>query len=219
MGWDLYFLAPPILILLAARAPRRAPVRRGGPARRPAVVLTVTALLLATVRSAPTGKLSAEHELDCAGFGHGTVTGLTEAEKDFLCEVRGHTVVHDARIREWDGVPDQVVLALGHHLCGLAVRDGGDVGAPAVREAPHASLAGALARLCPAVAREQEAEGLRRQSATRVRPVRSPSSTPTGTRCPDSRPPALVPTGFGSTCAAASSSTRFPIRRTEPYSC
>ncbi|GII04099.1 hypothetical protein Pta02_61070 [Planobispora takensis] len=164
-GWDLYHLLPPILVLLAVRLPRRAFVRRGRLARTTAMILTVTATLLLTAQAAPSGKVSTEGELDCAGFGDGTAEGLSQAEKTFLCEVRGYHGFHgDDGIEGWQDAPDRVVVAQGHHLCGVATRYGGDTGAPAVQEAPHGPLASALGPLCPAVARWREQEGARRQA-------------------------------------------------------
>ncbi|WP_431915132.1 hypothetical protein [Nonomuraea jabiensis] len=160
---DLYVLAPPILVLLAVRPHRRASVRRGRLVRTAAVVLTVTATLLVAVGSVPPGKVSADSELDCAGFGGGTVEGLRKEEKDFLCRVRGYGFFPGEGIEEWNETSDRIVLAQGHHLCGLADRHGGDIGAPAVRDAPHASLRRALASLCPSVASRQAAEEKRRQ--------------------------------------------------------
>ncbi|MGI5289874.1 hypothetical protein ACQEVF_41940 [Nonomuraea polychroma] len=164
LGWGLYYLVPAVLVLLAVRAPR-AFVRRGRFARTTAMALTVTAVLLVAVQAAPPGKVSTERELDCAGFGDGTVKGLSEAEKKFLCDVRGYNDFYDqGGIEGWADAPDRVVLSQGHHLCGLATRHGGDVSVPAVQDAPHAALRGALASLCPAVARWQEQEGERKKA-------------------------------------------------------
>ncbi|MET9244287.1 hypothetical protein [Nonomuraea sp. NPDC003709] len=160
---DLYVLVPPILVLLAARPSRRAFVRRGRLVRAAAVVLTVTATLLVAVGSVPPGKVSADSELDCAGFGRGTVEGLRKEEKDFLCRVRGYGFFPGEGIEEWNESSDRIVLAQGHHLCGLADRHGGDIGAPAVRDAPHASLLPALASLCPSVASRQAVQEKQRQ--------------------------------------------------------
>ncbi|MEW1841079.1 hypothetical protein AB0392_24295 [Nonomuraea angiospora] len=160
---DLYALAPPILVLLAAHPPRRASVRRGRLARTAVVVLTVTATLLVAVGSVPPGKVSADGELDCAGFGGGTVEGLRKEEKDFLCRVRGYGFSLTEGIEEWNESSDRIVLSQGHHLCDLAERHGGDLGAPAVREAPHASLLPALATLCPSVASRQAAQETRKR--------------------------------------------------------
>ncbi|MEU1391634.1 MULTISPECIES: hypothetical protein [unclassified Nonomuraea] len=165
VGWGLYFLVPPILVLLAVRAPRRAFVRRGRLARTTATILTVAATLLAAAQAAPAGKVSTDGELDCAGFGDGTATWLTEAEKRFLCEVRGYSTFRaEGGIEGWQDASDQVVVTQGHHLCRLATRHGGDLGAPAVRDAPHGSLADALDPLCPAVVRWREREGARQQA-------------------------------------------------------
>ena len=164
IGWGLYDCLPPILVLLAVRAPRRAYVRRGPVVRITAAVLAVTAVVLLPAESASPGKVSTERELDCAGFGDGTVKGLSETDKRFLCAVRGYDLPYDSGVEGWDEVSDQEVLAQGRHLCALAPRHGGDTGARAVQEAPQASLAGALAGLCPAVTRAQQAEEDRRQA-------------------------------------------------------
>ncbi|WP_248966146.1 hypothetical protein [Sphaerisporangium perillae] len=165
VGMDLYLLATPLLVLFAARSPRRAFVRRGPRARTAFAVLTVTATLLLAAESAPPSRVSGERELDCAGFGHGTVRGLSKGEKDFLCEVCGYSFDNydEGGVEGGNKAPDGEVLAQGHHLCGLAAQHAGDVNAPVVREAPQASLARALASLCPEVARAQEIEAERRQ--------------------------------------------------------
>ncbi|WP_435192155.1 hypothetical protein [Nonomuraea sp. bgisy094] len=164
-GWDLYHLVPPVLVLLAVRVPRRTFVRRGRLARTAATILTVTATLLVTAQAAPAGEVSTEGELDCAGFGGGTVKRLSEAEKKFLCEVRGYNSFYgDGGIEGWQDAPDRVVVTQGHHLCRVATQHGGDTGVPAVRDAPHGPLAHALGPLCPAVARWQEQEGARKQA-------------------------------------------------------
>ncbi|MEU8278312.1 hypothetical protein ACFYOK_34425 [Microbispora bryophytorum] len=162
--WMFYDCLPPILVLFAVRAPRRAFVRRGPVIRTAAGVLAVTAVVLLPAASAPPGKVSTERELDCAGFGDDTATRLNAAEKDFLCAVRGYDRPYDSGVEGWDEVSDQDVLAQGRHLCALATRHGGDITARAVSEAPQASLAGALADLCPAVAGAQQAEADRRQA-------------------------------------------------------
>ncbi|WP_143590516.1 hypothetical protein [Thermoactinospora rubra] len=162
VGMGLYSLVPPLLILHAVRDPRRLPVRRSRPARALAAVVAATAVLLLPSQATPPGKVSTERELDCGRFGDGTVTGLGEAEKSFLCQVRRHAS-DDPAVERWKGVPDRIVLAQGRHLCDLATRHGGDVNAPAVRDAPHASLTSALPRLCPPVARAQEAEAQRQR--------------------------------------------------------
>ncbi|MEU7835433.1 hypothetical protein [Nonomuraea sp. NPDC049129] len=162
-GMDLYFLAPPILVLLAVRPARRGYVRRGRFARTAVAALTLMTTLLVVDRAAPPGKVSSEGELDCAGFGGGTVHDLTKAEKDFLCQVRGYAPFMNNGIEIWDKAPDRVVLTQGRDLCRLAEQHGGEINAPAVREAPHAALAGALGSLCPAVARAQELAGRRQQ--------------------------------------------------------
>ncbi|MFD9948116.1 hypothetical protein ACFWYW_55100 [Nonomuraea sp. NPDC059023] len=163
-GMDLYSLAPPILVLLAVRPVRRGFVRRGRFARTAVAVLTLMTTLLVVDQAAPPGKVSSERELDCAGFGDGTAHDLTKAEKDFLCRVRGYDSFMDDGIESWAEVSDRVVLAQGHDLCRVAEQHEGDTGAPAVREAPHAALAGALGALCPAVARAQELAGQRGQA-------------------------------------------------------
>ncbi|MEU7941383.1 hypothetical protein [Microbispora bryophytorum] len=163
-AWGLYDCVPPILVLLAVRAPRRAFVRRGPVVRTAADVLAVTAVVLLPAASAPPGKVSAQWELGCPGFGDDTATRLNSAEKDFLCTVRGYDRPYDSGVEGWDEVSDQDVLAQGRHLCALATRRGGDIAARAVSEAPQASLAGALPSLCPAVARAQQAEADRRQA-------------------------------------------------------
>ncbi|MEU6429523.1 hypothetical protein ABZ860_26805 [Microbispora sp. NPDC046973] len=157
-AWRLYDCLPPILVLLAVRAPRRAFVRRGPVVRTAAGVLTVTAGVLLPAASAPPGKVSAEWELGCPGFGDDTVTRLSATERDFLCAVRGHDHRYSSGLERWDGVSDRDVLGQGRHLCALATRHGGDTGARAVREAPQASLAIVLPSLCPAVARARQAE-------------------------------------------------------------
>ncbi|MGW5261547.1 hypothetical protein ACWEQG_11255 [Microbispora sp. NPDC004025] len=162
--WGLYDCVPPFLVLLAVRAPRHPYVRRGPVIRTTAAVLAVTAVVLVPAASAAPGGVSTERELDCAGFGDGTVKGLTETDKRFLCAVRGYDRPYDSGVEGWDEVSDQDVLAQGHHLCALATRHGGDIRARAVQEAPQASLAGMLAGLCPAVARAQQAEADRQQA-------------------------------------------------------
>ncbi|MDP9869902.1 MULTISPECIES: hypothetical protein [Streptosporangium] len=164
VGTDLYRLAPPILVLAAVRAPRRAFIRRGRPARTALAILALSVTVLALAEAAPAGTVSSEGELDCAGFGDGTVRGLSTGEKGFLCQVRGYNSFYaEGGIEGWGQAPDRVVLAHGHHLCGLATRQGGNLEARAVQQAPHASLGRALAPLCPAVARWQEQEGKRKQ--------------------------------------------------------
>ncbi|MEV4359728.1 hypothetical protein [Nonomuraea sp. NPDC049625] len=79
------------------------------------------------------------------------------------CRVRGYGFFPGEGIGEWNESSDRIVLAQGHHLCGLADRHGGDIGAPAVRDAPHASLLPALASLCPSVARWEAAQEKQRQ--------------------------------------------------------
>ncbi|MEU8192686.1 hypothetical protein AB0C10_02770 [Microbispora amethystogenes] len=167
VGWGLYDSLPPLLILLAVRAPRRGFVRRGPVARTAAAVLAAAAVVLLPAASAAAGRVSTARELGCAGYGDGTVTGLTTAERLFLCAVRGHGLPTDpsygSPVEEWDEVTDEIVLAQGRHLCALATRHGGDLGARAVQEPPQASLAIALSSLCPPVARVRQAEDERRQ--------------------------------------------------------
>ncbi|GGO05796.1 hypothetical protein GCM10010116_11350 [Microbispora rosea subsp. aerata] len=164
IGWGLYDCVPPLLVLSAVRAPRRAYVRRGPVARTTTIVLAATMVVLLPAASAAPGKVSTSRELDCTGFGDGTFTGLSEADKRFLCEVRGYGLLYASRVERWDGVSDQDLLNQGRHLCALATRHGGDINARAVQEAPQASLAPALPILCPAVARAQEAEEAREQA-------------------------------------------------------
>ncbi|WP_327043594.1 hypothetical protein OG320_17505 [Microbispora sp. NBC_01189] len=164
VGWGLYDSLPPLLVLLAVRVPRRGFVRRGPVARTAAAALAATAVVLLPAASAAAGRVSTARELGCAGYGDGTVTGLTTAERRFLCAVRGHDLPTDPPVEEWDEVTDEAVLAQGRHLCALATRHGGDLGARAVQEAPEASLAVKLAILCPAVAGAQQAEEDRQQS-------------------------------------------------------
>ncbi|MEN3537494.1 hypothetical protein AAH991_20445 [Microbispora sp. ZYX-F-249] len=163
-AWRLYDFLPPILVLLAVRAPRRPYVRRGPLARTTAAVLVVTAVVLVPAASASPGRVSTKRELDCAGFGDGTVKGLSETDKRFLCAVRGYDRPYESGVEGWDEVSDQDVLAQGRHLCALATRHGGDIHARAVQEAPQASLANMLAGLCPAVTRAQQAEAGRQQA-------------------------------------------------------
>ncbi|OPG11158.1 hypothetical protein B1L11_22030 [Microbispora sp. GKU 823] len=163
VGWGLYDCLPPVLVLLAVRAPRRVFVRRGPVVRTTAAVLAVTAVVLLPAASAPPGKVNAQWELGCPGFGDGTVKGLSEADKRFLCAVR-YDHRYGSGLEEWNEVSDEAVLDQGRHLCALATRHGGDIGAAAVQEAPQASLAIALPSLCPAVARAQQAEEERWQA-------------------------------------------------------
>ncbi|MBE3014288.1 hypothetical protein IL992_34695 [Microbispora sp. NEAU-D428] len=163
IGRGLYDCLPPFLVLLAVRAPRRVFVRRGPIVRTTAAVLAATAVVLLPAASAPPGKVSAQWELGCSGFGDGTVKGLSEADKRFLCAVR-YDHRYGSGLEEWNEVSDQAVLDQGRHLCALATRHGGDIGARVVQEAPQASLAIALPSLCPAVARSRQAEEERRQA-------------------------------------------------------
>lgn len=158
IGLGLYGCLPPFLVLLAVRAPRRAYIRRGPVFRTAAGVLAVTAVVLLPAASAPPGKVSAQWELGCPGFGDATVPRLNPAEKDFLCSVRDHDHRYSSGLERWDGVSDQDLLAQGRHLCALATRHGGDTGARAIQEAPQASLAIVLPSLCPAVARARQSE-------------------------------------------------------------
>ncbi len=159
---DLCRLFSAILVLLAVRTPR---TPRGGLARTAIAVPLVVVVLLGAVGDAAREKVSDASALDCAGFGDGTVSGLGESEKEFLCRVRD-----DYRwgIPELEDMPDRDLLAYGRGLCDLAVRlGGGDVDAPAVAEAigePHShSLAGALSPLCPEVAEAQREKARREQ--------------------------------------------------------
>ncbi|XVQ87040.1 hypothetical protein ACQP2K_06380 [Microbispora siamensis] len=164
IGRGLYDCLSPFLVLLAVRAPRPAFVRRGPVVRTTAAVLAVTAVVLLPAASAPPGRVSADWELGCAGSRDGTVKGLSTEEKLFLCEVRGYDHPYDSGLQGWSEVSDEAVLDQGRHLCALATRHGGDIGARAVQEAPQASLAIALPSLCPAVARAQQAEEERRKT-------------------------------------------------------
>ncbi|GIH66369.1 hypothetical protein Msi02_71860 [Microbispora siamensis] len=163
VGWGLYDCLPPVLVLLAVRAPRRVFVRRGPVVRTTAAVLAVTAVVLLPAASAPPGKVNAQWELGCPGFGDGTVKGLSEADKRFLCTVR-YDHRYGSGLEEWNQVSDEAVLDQGRHLCALATRHGGDIRARAVQEAPQASLAIALPSLCPAVTRAEQAEEERWQA-------------------------------------------------------
>ncbi|ETK34978.1 hypothetical protein [Microbispora sp. ATCC PTA-5024] len=127
-------------------------------------MLSMAAVLLLAAESAPAGTVSTEPALDCGGFGHGTVRELSPAEKDFLCHVRGYDVPYAEPAEGWGDVADREVLAQGHQLCDLAARHGGDLRAPAVEEAPQASLGPALAALCPAVARFQDEQERQREA-------------------------------------------------------
>ncbi|MBP2708415.1 hypothetical protein JOL79_32015 [Microbispora sp. RL4-1S] len=164
----LYDLLPPVLILLAVRPERFTP--RGPVFRTTAAVLTAAAVLLLVAESAPAGEVSWEPALDCAGLGHGTVRGLDQGEKRFLCAVRGYTpeLMETGGIPGWERVPDREVLAQGRQLCDVATRNGGDVNAAPVQAAPQASLAKALPSLCPAVVRAQQAEEQRGEEEERA---------------------------------------------------
>ncbi len=163
VAMGLYYLIPSLLVLLAVRTPRPpAYVRRGPLVRTLLAALTVMVTVLFAVESVPPGRVSSEEELDCAGFGDGTVTGLSKAEKIFLCDVRGYGFSRgQGEVPGWSEVSDHEVLAQGHQLCDLAVQHGGDVNAPAVQQAPQASLTQVLAGLCPAVAEARKAEDRR----------------------------------------------------------
>ncbi len=163
VGWNtatnLYYLLPPVLVLLAVRVP--GPPRRGRLARTGAVVSLVAVLALGAVADSAAGKGSDSDALDCAGFGDGTVTGLDKAEKGFLCGIRDDA--SGGGVPELADMPDRDLLAYGRQLCDLAARNGGDVHAPAVAKAlgemNPSSLTGALTSLCPKVAQvEQEKE-------------------------------------------------------------
>ncbi|WP_433376946.1 hypothetical protein [Streptosporangium sp. CA-115845] len=159
IAMDFYRLIPAILVLLAVRAPG-AP--RGGLARTVIAVPLVIVTLLGVGADAARGKVSSVSALDCAGFGDGTVSGLDESEREFLCRVRDY----DRGISELEDMPDRDLLGYGRRLCDLVVRvGGGDVDAPAVPEAigeVHSHLLAAVLRsLCPKVD-EVEREKARR---------------------------------------------------------
>jgi hypothetical protein len=159
---DLCGLVAAILVLLAVRSSR---TPRSGLTRTAIAVPLVIVVLLGVVGDAARGKVSDESALDCAGFGDGTVSGLDESEREFLCRVRDD---HRWGISELEDMPDRDLLAYGRGLCDLAVRlGGGDVDAPAVAEAigePHSDLlAGALSLLCPKVAEVQQEKARRAQ--------------------------------------------------------
>ncbi|MFI6496231.1 hypothetical protein [Nonomuraea typhae] len=163
-GMGLYLLVPPILVLLAVRPARERFVRSGPVVRTAGAAVTLTAALVLLNQATPAGKVSGDMALDCAGAGGGSVRDLTEAEKDFLCQVRGFGPLRTGGgVEGWAGVPDRVVLTQGRDLCRLAERHGGDTGAPAVRDAPQSGLARVLGPLCPAVSRAQEQAGEREQ--------------------------------------------------------
>ncbi|MGW0588338.1 hypothetical protein [Streptosporangium sp. NPDC002607] len=153
IAMDFYRLIPAILMLLAVRAPR---TPRGGLARTVIAVPLVIVTLLGVGADAARGKVSSVSALDCAGFGDGTVSGLDESEKGFLCQVRDDT----RGISALEDMPDRELLAYGRHLCDLAVRNGGDAYAPAVSKAfgdiDGRSLVAALVRLCPKVAEVEQ---------------------------------------------------------------
>ncbi|MGS2640555.1 hypothetical protein ACVCAG_02815 [Streptosporangium sp. G12] len=159
---DLCGLVAAILVLLAVRASR---TPGNGLTRTAIAVPLVIVVLLGAVGDVARGKVSDASALDCAGFGDGTVSGLDESEKEFLCRVRDD---YQWGIPELEDMPDRDLLAYGRGLCDLAVRlGGGDVDAPAAAEAigelhSH-SLAGALSLLCPKVAEVQREKALRAQ--------------------------------------------------------
>ncbi|MFG2078019.1 hypothetical protein [Nonomuraea maritima] len=166
--WRIYELVPPILVLIAVRSPRRAFVRRGRLLRVTAAVLTAAATFLVTAQAAPSGRISTEGELDCAGFGDGTARHLSLAETRFLCDVRGHNDFYGlGGIEMWARSPDAVVIAQGRRLCALAQRYGGNLDTPQVKDAPHGSLRNALGPLCPVAAAWQVREGERKQAEER----------------------------------------------------
>ncbi|WP_169987298.1 hypothetical protein [Microbispora sp. H10836] len=122
IGLGLYGCLPPFLVLLAVRAPRRVFVRRGPVVRVTAAVLAVTAVLLPAA-PAPPGKVRAQWELGCPGFGDGTAKGLSVAEERFLRAVRSHNNHrYNSGLERWDEVSDKAVLDQGRHLCALARR-------------------------------------------------------------------------------------------------
>lgn len=167
-GWsltmDLYYLIPAVLVLLTLRipgSPRGSRLARAGTA-----VSLVLTMIIFTVADAAAGRVSDSRALDCAGFGDGTVSGLDESEKGFLCGIRDN--LSGSGVPELADMPDRKLLAYGRRLCDLAVRSGGDVRAPAVSKAmsrtKSPSLVGALARLCPKVAKVEE-DGARQKWA------------------------------------------------------
>ncbi|GAA1000375.1 hypothetical protein GCM10009555_103230 [Acrocarpospora macrocephala] len=87
---DLYYLIPPILILLATRTPRRAYAQRGPVGRRVAIVLTLLGTSVITAQSTAPSKVGTSWELDCDGSGHTPQRGLTTAEAQFLCPAGAH---------------------------------------------------------------------------------------------------------------------------------
>ncbi|GAA1010696.1 hypothetical protein Aple_029850 [Acrocarpospora pleiomorpha] len=163
LGIDLYYLIPPILILLATRTPRG---QRGLVGRRVAIVLTLLGTSVITAQSTATSKVRAYWELGCDGSSYTPLRGLATVEAQFLCRVRGHSSDdYYEGVPGWEHVGDREVLAQGRQLCDLAERHGGNVNAQAVENAPQASLAEALVFLCPAVAQAQAAEERRQADA------------------------------------------------------
>lgn len=168
IGWgiamDLYHLVPAVLVLLAVRTPGLS--RRGAFARTAIAVSLVIVMLLTAGADAARGKVSDESALDCAGFGNGTVSGLDEDEKGFLCGIRDD--LFGRGVPQLANMPDRELLAYGRHLCDLAVRNGGDAYAPAVSDAmgevDSHLLVGALERFCPKVAEVQKERGRQKQA-------------------------------------------------------
>ncbi|MEV7007260.1 hypothetical protein [Streptosporangium sp. NPDC051022] len=160
----LYNLLPVVLVLLVVRRP--GPPRRNRLARTGAAVSIAFMMIVLAVADTAPGKVSTTHELDCAGFGDRTDPGLSEPEKGFLCGIRDDRP--DRGVPELANMPDRELLAYGHHLCDLAVRNGGDVSAPAVAKAmsrtPGFSLVRALTKLCPKVAEVLAEEERQRQA-------------------------------------------------------
>ncbi len=169
MDWyvttNLYHLVPVALVFLAARAHGLPP--RGPLAHTVIAGLLVVVMLLGAAADTFTGRASDTRALDCSGSGDGTASGPGEPEderrKGFLCEIREGSF--GVGVPQLADMPDRELLAYGDHLCDLAVRNGGDVRAPAVSEAiggvGGGSLVTALGRLCPQVA-EVERERERR---------------------------------------------------------
>ncbi|MET8387174.1 hypothetical protein ABZV14_29665 [Streptosporangium canum] len=165
-GWgiamNLYYLVPAVLVLLAVRAP--GPSRRGRLARTGAAASLAIMIIVGAVADTAAGRVSDSWALDCAGSGDGTVSGLDEHEKGFLCGVRDESFGRG--VPQLADMPDRELLAYGRHLCELAVRNGGDVNAPAVSKAigEMNSLVGPLTRLCPKVAEVEQGRERERQA-------------------------------------------------------
>ncbi|ACZ91386.1 hypothetical protein [Streptosporangium roseum] len=160
-GWgitmDLYYLVPVALVLLAVRTP--GPSRRGRLARTGTAVSLAIMIIIGAVADTAAGKVSDSQTLDCAGFGDGVASELDGREKGFLCGIRDGAFGEG--VPQLADLPDRELLAYGRHLCELAVRNGGDINAPAVSKVigEMNSLVGPLTRLCPKVAEvEQERE-------------------------------------------------------------